>query len=57
MTFQLTAAPGNATKLEVTYAITGYSAAGMNTLAAPVDQVLTTQLTRLKNLIEHPAAK
>jgi uncharacterized protein YndB with AHSA1/START domain len=57
MTFQLTAAPNSATKLELTYAITGYSPAGMNTLAAPVDQVLTIQLTRLKNLFEHQAAK
>jgi uncharacterized protein YndB with AHSA1/START domain len=41
------------TKLEFTYAVTGYLPAGMNTLAAPVDAVLKEQLTRLKNYVEH----
>jgi len=47
------------TKLEVTYAVTGYLPAGMNAWAAPVDSVLTEQFTRLKNYIEHgnPAFK
>lgn len=49
---QLTAADGG-TKLEVTYAVTGYLPAGMNTWAAPVDGVLKEQFTRLKNLLEH----
>jgi uncharacterized protein YndB with AHSA1/START domain len=47
------------TKLDVTYSVTGYLAAGMNTWAAPVDSVLTEQFTRLRNYIEHgnPAPK
>jgi uncharacterized protein YndB with AHSA1/START domain len=47
------------TKLDVTYSVTGYLPAGMNTWAAPVDSVLTEQFTRLKNYIERggPAPK
>jgi uncharacterized protein YndB with AHSA1/START domain len=47
------------TKLEVTYAVGGYLAAGLNTWAAPVDMVLAEQFTRLKNYVEHgnPAPK
>ena len=58
MSFQLSATPGG-TKLEVTYAVVGYLAAGMNTWAGPVDTVLTEQLTRLKNYVErgNPAPK
>ena len=58
MKFQLAAAEGD-TKLEFTYAVTGYLPAGLNTWAAPVDSVLKEQLTRLKNYIEHgnPAPK
>ena len=50
---------GGGTRLEVTYAVTGYLKAGMNTWAAPVDSVVTEQFTRLANYIEHgdPAAK
>ena len=51
MTIQLSPSP-NGTKLEVTYAVGGYLPAGMNTLAAPVDSVLTAQFIRLKNYIE-----
>jgi hypothetical protein len=40
------------TKLEVTYAVTGYLHAGMNTLAAPVEGVLTQQFTRFKSYVE-----
>jgi hypothetical protein len=49
----------DATKLEFTYAVTGYLPAGLNTWAVPVDSVLKEQLTRLKNYIEHgnPAPK
>jgi hypothetical protein len=66
---QLIAATGNmgiqfspadgGTKLDVTYAVTGYLSAGMNNWAAPVDSVLTEQFTRLKNYIERgsPAPK
>jgi len=57
MTIQLS--PGDAgTTMEVTYAVAGYLAAGMNTWAAPVDSVVTEQFTRLKNYVEHgsPAA-
>lgn len=52
MTIQLSEDKG-ATKLAVTYAVSGYLPGGMNTLAAPVDQVLTLQFTRLKNYVEH----
>jgi uncharacterized protein YndB with AHSA1/START domain len=52
MQIQLSAVDGG-TKVEVTYAVAGYSAAGLNTLAAPVDGVLKEQIIRLKNLIEH----
>ena len=51
MTMALTATP-DGTRLEVTFAATGYLPAGMNTLAAPVDGVLTEQVNRLKNLVE-----
>jgi uncharacterized protein YndB with AHSA1/START domain len=52
MTIQLSSFNGGA-KLDLTYAVGGYLKAGMNTLAAPVDSVLTEQFTRLKNLAEH----
>jgi len=51
LTIQLAPA-GSGTKLEVTYAVTGYLKAGMNTLAAPVDSVLAAQFARLKNYVE-----
>ncbi|HEX4137432.1 MAG TPA: hypothetical protein VHY84_22675 [Bryobacteraceae bacterium] len=46
------------TKLDVAYSVVGYSPAGMNTWAAPVDEVLKLQFARLKNYAEHgdPAA-
>jgi len=58
MKFDLTPVEGG-TKLEVTYAVGGYSAAGLNVLAAPVDGVLSEQFMRLKNLLERgdPVAK
>ncbi|HEV2448519.1 MAG TPA: hypothetical protein VGS58_21450, partial [Candidatus Sulfopaludibacter sp.] len=58
MSIDLAPAEGG-TKLQVTYAVTGYLAAGMNTWAAPVDSVLAEQFTRLKNLVEQgdPAPK
>jgi len=40
------------TRVDVTYAVTGYLAAGINALAAPVDGVIGQQFARLKNLIE-----
>jgi len=40
------------TRLEVTYGVLGYLPAGMNTLAAPVDGVLTGLFNRLKNYAE-----
>jgi uncharacterized protein YndB with AHSA1/START domain len=51
MTIALSPAPGG-TKLELTYAVAGYLPAGINTLAAPVDSVLTAQFNRLKNFVE-----
>ena len=46
-------APANGgTQLQVTYSVTGYLPAGMNSLAAPVDGVLTEQFMRLKNYVE-----
>ena len=58
LSIQLAASEGG-TRLQVTYAVTGHLAAGMNTLAAPVDGVLAEQFRRLQNLIEHgsPAPK
>jgi len=58
LTFGLTPAEGG-TKLETTYTVAGYTAKGMDTWAAPVNQVLTEQITRLKNYIEtgDPAGK
>ena len=58
MEIQLTAMDGG-TKLEVSYAVAGYRAAGMNTLAPVVDSVLKEQFTRLKNFTEKgdPAGK
>jgi len=51
---QLTfAAEGDGTKLEVTYAVTGYLPGGMNAFASPADNMLTEQFTRLKNYVEH----
>jgi uncharacterized protein YndB with AHSA1/START domain len=53
-------APTNGgTQLQVTYSVTGYLPAGMNSLAAPVDGVLTEQFTRFKNYVEKgdPAGK
>jgi uncharacterized protein YndB with AHSA1/START domain len=51
MTIQLSAADGG-TKLEVTYAVAGYVPAGMNTWAAPVDEVIEEQFGRLKKYVE-----
>jgi uncharacterized protein YndB with AHSA1/START domain len=58
MTFSLSPT-GDGTKLDVTYAVGGYLPQGMNTLAAPVNDVLTEQTNRLKNYIENgsPTAK
>jgi uncharacterized protein YndB with AHSA1/START domain len=57
MTIQLS--PGDkGTTLDLTYAVAGYTPAGIDSWAAPVDSVLTEQFTRLKNFVEHgsPAA-
>lgn len=51
LSFALTPAEGG-TKLETTYVVIGYTSKGMNTWAAPVDAVVTEQVTRLKNYIE-----
>jgi len=58
ITIDLTPAEGG-TKLQFVYVVTGYLAAGMNTLAAPVDSVWSGLLARLKNSVEHgdPAPK
>jgi uncharacterized protein YndB with AHSA1/START domain len=42
----------DATKLEVTYAVAGYYAQGVNSLAAPTDGMLSEQVKRLKNYVE-----
>jgi uncharacterized protein YndB with AHSA1/START domain len=52
MTIAFTKADGG-TKLDVIYAVAGYAPDGVNALAQPVDGVLTTQITRLKNYAEH----
>ena len=51
LSIDLAAADGG-TKLNVTYAVTGYLKSGMNTFAAPVDTVITEQFTRLKKYVE-----
>ena len=51
MTLELSAEQGGTT-LRVTYAVSGYSPAGLNTLAGPVDSVLAQQFGRLKNYVE-----
>jgi len=58
LTFQMAASEGG-TKLDVTYAVAGYSAGGLASLAKLVDTVLTGQITRLKSLIDKgtPAPK
>jgi uncharacterized protein YndB with AHSA1/START domain len=57
MQIQLAPAEGG-TKLDLTYAVTGYLAKGMNAWAAPVDTVLAEQFTRFKSYVEtgNPAA-
>lgn len=40
------------TRVELTYAVGGYLPDGLNTWAAPVDQALTEQMTRLKRYVE-----
>ena len=52
MTIQLSAGE-TGTKVDVTYAVAGYLAAGMNSWAAPVDSVIMDQFARLKNYVEH----
>lgn len=44
------------TQWVVTYTIGGYSAAGLDKIAGPVDQTLAEQMQRLKALIENGAA-
>jgi hypothetical protein len=51
MNIRFAAAEGG-TKLDVTYAVTGYLAKGMNTWAAAVDAVVTQQFARLKAYAE-----
>jgi len=51
MSFDFTPDKGG-TKVDLTYAVGGYLAAGLNTLAGPVDGVLTAQMGRLKNFVE-----
>jgi hypothetical protein len=57
---QIQLSPADAgTKLEVTYAVGGYLAAGFTSWAPIIDGVLKEQFMRLKSLIEHgdPAPK
>ena len=58
MLIQLSAANGG-TKLEVTYAVGGYTPNGLVNMGVAVDGVLKDMFTRLKSLIEKgdPAAK
>ena len=55
MTFLLSPDAGS-TKLVLTYAVGGYTPAGLASWAAPVDSVLTEQVMRLKNYVEHGTA-
>ena len=43
---------GPTSRLEITYAVTGYTPQGMNTWAALVNTPWTEQITRLKNYVE-----
>ncbi len=43
---------GEGTRLEITYAVTGYLPGGMNTWAGPVDSVLSLQFARFRNYVE-----
>ena len=58
LTFTLTP-EDRGTKVEIVYALTGYSPQGMSSWAATLDGVLTEQVTRLKNYIEtgNPVSK
>jgi uncharacterized protein YndB with AHSA1/START domain len=51
MTWSLSKADSG-TKVELTYTVGGYRPEGLQSLAPPVDRVLSNQLTRLKNYIE-----
>jgi len=51
LTFSLSKSDSG-TKLEVTYAVGGYAPGRLNNFAAPVDNVIYEQVTRLKNFIE-----
>ena len=55
MKIELSAASGG-TKLDLSYAVSGYTTKGMNTWAAPVDGVLTQQFGRLKAFAEGGAS-
>ncbi|PYP84832.1 MAG: ATPase [Blastocatellia bacterium AA13] len=50
-TFTLSPTP-EGTKLDLTYVVGGYSPQGLNGIAPIADNVLTQQLTRLKNYVE-----
>ena len=52
MTWSLSQTAGG-TKLEVEYTVGGYRPGGMGSWAAPVDKVLSEQVTRLKHFIEY----
>jgi uncharacterized protein YndB with AHSA1/START domain len=54
LSVQLSAVEGG-TKMDVTYAVAGYVAAGMNTWAPIVDTVLQNQFMRLKDYVERSA--
>jgi hypothetical protein len=41
------------TRVSITYAVGGYSPAGLDKLAGTVDGVLLAQFTRLKNFVEN----
>ncbi len=42
----------NDTRVEVTYVVGGYGSGGLDAWAAPVDKVLTEQVSRLKTYVE-----
>jgi hypothetical protein len=51
MAWSLTKA-ANGTTVEFSYAVGGYRPGGLSSLAVPVENVLSEQLTRLKNFVE-----
>ena len=55
LTFKLAPEGANATRLTLTYVVSGYVRAGADALAPKVDEVLALQVLNLKSIAESPA--